>query len=85
MIKVGETYSWKDEHGHLSDGGTMFFVVVDMTRHHSSNQDPVGSEGYLALILAGAYRGASWEPLKLPGETFTFAQRSAMAAMAKAL
>ncbi len=78
VIKVGGMYSWKDEHG------TMLFVV-DTMRHHSSDKDPVGSEGYLALILTGTHRGASWEPLRLPGETFTFAERSAMAALAKPL
>ena len=79
MIEVGGIYSWFNS---LAPDAVTFVVVAEAT-HRSSKADRDGSEGFLALILDGAHRGASWEPWKAPGETFTFSKRSAMAADSK--
>ena len=81
FLRSGETYTWSNEI--MSDLVT--FLVVAETTHWSSKVDRDGGPGYLALLLDGEHRSSSWAQVRRPGETFTFAQSSAIAANSKPL
>lgn len=80
-MKVGEVYVWSNE----VRPDPLTFVVVTEAWHRNSKVDRDGCQGYLGLILTGEHASSSFTPLKRPGETFTFAQTSAIARDSKAL